>query len=76
MTGTQIKEWNIWKNDVPDENGRIISEILTLWENYHKKYREYPEECRQLLEEREALGLKKPKVPAKSVIRNYPKNSC
>ena len=74
MTGTQIRNLCIWENSIPDKNAKLIEEILQLYDNYHKKYLEYPDEYRRLLEEKEALKLTKPKTISARLLREYPKN--
>ncbi len=74
MTGTQIKNWNIWESNIPDKNAKLIEEILSLYDNYHEKYVSYLGEYRRLLEEKEALKLKKPKVVSERMLREYPRN--
>ncbi|MBO7561062.1 hypothetical protein J6T21_03485 [Candidatus Saccharibacteria bacterium] len=72
MTGMQIQNFKVFKEETTDERKELIEKIIHLWRNESRDYRENLQKYKELSERAKDEGLKIRKLK-KSDLEDYPK---
>lgn len=72
MTGKQLSNFKVFKEETTDERKELIEKIIHLWKNNSRDYRENLQKYKELSERAKDEGLKIRKLK-KSDLEDYPK---